>query len=77
MIAIDMTKAKEIGHKIRRTLRAIEFEPFDEIIAKQIPGHDLAAMESDRATIRNKYAAIQIQIDTANTPEQIKSALNI
>ena len=76
-ITIDMTKAKEIGHEIRRALRSTEFEPFDEIISKQIPGHDFAAIEADRQAVRDKYATMQIQINAANTPEQIKSVLGI
>ena len=37
-IVIDVTKAKAIGHDMRRAARAEEFKPFDEAIAKQIPG---------------------------------------
>ena len=38
MITINITKAKAIGHDMRRAARAEEFKPFDEAIAKQIPG---------------------------------------
>ena len=38
MITINITKAKAIGHDMRRAARAEEFKPHDEAIAKQIPG---------------------------------------
>ena len=77
MITINMTKAKEIGHDMRRAARAEEFKPFDEIIAKQIPGADNAAAEASRQAIREKYSGIQGEIDAATTPDAIKSALGI
>ena len=75
-IVIDVTKAKAIGHDIRRAARAEEFKPFDEAIAKQIPGAADGA-EAQRQIIREKYAAIQTQIDAATTPDEIKVALGI
>jgi hypothetical protein len=75
-IVIDVTKAKAIGHNIRRAARAEEFRPFDEAIAKQIPGAADGA-EAQRQVIREKYAAIQTQIDAATTPNEIKVALGI
>ena len=75
-IVIDVTKAKAIGHDIRRAARAEEFRPFDEAIAKQIPGAADGA-EAQRQVIREKYAAIQTQIDAATTPDEIKVALGI
>jgi hypothetical protein len=75
-IVIDVTKAKAIGHDMRRAARAEEFKPFDEAIAKQIPGAADGA-EAQRQVIREKYAAIQTQIDAATTPDEIKVALGI
>lgn len=77
MITVNMTKAKSIGHEMRRTKRAKEFAPLDEQIMKQLPNTDVAAVEAGRQAIRDKYASIQQQIDSANTPEEIKSALNL
>ena len=74
-VAVDLGKAKDIGHDIRRTMRAEEFQPFDEIIAKQIPGLDASEAEASRAQIRDKYAEIQLAIDTAADPDSIKLAL--
>ena len=77
MISINIDKAKVIGHDIRRKQRDEEFAPHDAIIAKQIPGVDAQAAEAARLEIRSKYAAIQTQINSATTPDEIKSALGI
>lgn len=77
MIVINIDKAKSIGHEMRRTERAKEFAPLDEQIMKQIPNTDVAAVEAERQAIRDKYASIQQQIDSANTPEEIKAALGV
>ena len=76
-VAVDLGKAKDIGHDIRRQQRAEEFQPFDEIIAKQIPGADAIAAEAARAAIRDKYADVQLAIDTAADPDAIKLALEV
>jgi len=76
MIVINVTKAKAIGHDMRRAARAAEFAPYDEAIAKQIPGQAEGA-EAARQVIREKYAAIQTAIDAAATPDQIKAALGV
>jgi hypothetical protein len=73
-IVINITKAKAIGHDMRRAARAEEFKPFDEAISKQIPDQADGAEEA-RQAIREKYAVVQIAIDAAATTEQIKSAL--
>lgn len=75
-LVIDINKAKAIGHDMRRAARAEEFKPYDEAIAKQIPGQADGA-EAERQKIREKYAAIQTQIDAAATPDEIKAALGI
>jgi len=75
MIRIDITKAKVIAHDMRRAARAVEFAPHDEVIAKRIPGTVEAEAESARQAIRDKYAAVQIAIDAATTPDEIKAAL--
>lgn len=74
MIVINVTKAKAIGHDMRRAARAEEFKPYDEAIAKQIPGQ-VDGAEAARQAIREKYAAIQTAIDAAATPDEIKAAL--
>ena len=74
-VDIDLDKAKDIGHDMRRAQRAEEFKPYDEVIMKQIPGADNAAAEEARQQIRFKYALIQDVIEAAETPDEIKSAL--
>lgn len=76
-ITINMYKAKTIGHEMRRAKRAEEFAPLDAIIMKQIPGTDTTAVEAGRQAIRDKYAVIQTQVDTAKTPEEIKQVLGL
>lgn len=76
MIVVNIDKAKAIGHDMRRAARAEEFKPFDDAIAKQIPGQSEGA-EAQRAIIRAKYVGIQAAVDAATTPEEIKSALGV
>jgi hypothetical protein len=71
MITINLNKAKAIGHEKRREARAEEFKPFDDAIAKQIPGQTEGA-EAARQTIRDKYAAIQSDIDSAASVPELK-----
>lgn len=77
MIAIDIDKAKAIGHEIRRNKRSDEFAPLDEQIAKQIPGINVEMVEAQRQKIRDKYAEMQTKIDDATNTDDIKSALGI
>lgn len=72
MITINLNKARDITHGIRRDARAEEFKPHDEIIAKQIPGADAVAAEAARQAIRDKYAAIQQDIDSAPGVNELK-----
>ena len=73
----DLDKCKAIGHDKRRAARAEEFAPLDEVIAKQIPGNDPAEVEAERQLVRDKYAAVQDQIDAAASPDEIKAALGL
>jgi hypothetical protein len=75
MIVVNIDKAKAIGHEMRRAKRGEEFAPLDAVIMKQIPGNNAEEAEAARQAIRDKYAAIQTQIDAAQTPEEIKAAL--
>lgn len=77
MITINIDKAKNIAHDLRRAARAEEFKPYDEIIAKRIPGTAEQEAEAARQAIREKYAAMQTAIDASQTPEQIKAALGV
>lgn len=66
-IVTRLDLAKEQAHKLRREVRAKEFEPYDEVIMKQIPGNDYTQAEANRQTIRTKYETIQTDIDNAET----------
>lgn len=72
MIRINIDKAKAIAHDVRRAKRAEEFAPLD--IKVTIPS-EVAAAEAARQAVREKYAAMQSAIDSAQTTEQIKTAL--
>ena len=73
-ITININKAKTVAHDIRRAARSVEFQPYDEAIAKQIPGQAEGA-EAARATIRAKYATMQTAIDAASTVDEIKASM--
>ena len=73
--ALDQCRA--IGHVKRRAARTEAFAPFDEIIAKQIPGADAAEAEAARQGIRDRYAEVQVAIDAAADPDEIKAALEV
>jgi hypothetical protein len=69
MISIDMTKAKDIAHDRRRAARSAEFAPLD--IKATIPAEATAA-EQARQAVRQKYAEIQTDIDTASDVTSLK-----
>ncbi len=71
MIVINIDKAKTVAHDKRRAVRAEEFKPYDDAIAKQIPGQTEGA-EAARQAIREKYAAIQADIDSAPGVPELK-----
>jgi hypothetical protein len=73
----DLDRCRAIGHDIRRAKRAEEFAPHDEVIAKQIPGADAAAAEAARQVVRDKYSEVQVAIDAAADPLDIKVALGL
>jgi hypothetical protein len=62
MITINLDKARAIAHDKRRAARTAEFAPLD--IKATIPSEAVAA-EAARQAIRNKYAVLQSDIDTA------------
>jgi hypothetical protein len=72
MIAININKAKDIAHNIRRAKRSEEFAPLD--IQATIPSQ-VESAEASRQAIRDKYATMQIAVDAAQSVDQIKEAL--
>lgn len=69
-IVINIDKAKAIVHDKRRAARAAEFAPLD--IKATIPS-EAAAAEAARQAIREKYAAMQTQIDAAPGVDELKA----
>jgi hypothetical protein len=75
MITINIDKAKDIAHQMRREARAKEFEPLDEKITNQIPGTSVEDVEAQRQLIRDKYHVIQEQLNAATSVEELKAGL--
>lgn len=69
MIKIDINKAKEISHDMRRNKRAELFKQLD--IEATIPTFTEQA-EAQRQIIRDEFAAIQTEIDNAESVDQLK-----
>lgn len=72
MIVINLDKAKQIAHEKRRAARSEEFAPLD--IKATIP-FETASAEAERQIIREKYAAMQVQMDAASTPDELKALI--
>lgn len=70
MITINIDKAKAIVHDKRRAARSGEFAPLD--IKATIPS-EAAAAEAARQAVREKYAAIQSDIDAAAGVAELKT----
>jgi hypothetical protein len=73
MINVNIDKAKVIVHDIRRAKRTAEFSPLD--IKATIPSEATAA-EAARQAVREKYAAIQADIDAAPGVSELKLIAN-
>lgn len=69
MITVNLDKAKTIVHDIRRAKRTAEFAPLD--VKATIPS-EAAAAEAARQAVREKYAAIQSDIDAAPGVPELK-----
>lgn len=72
---VDISRAKNVAHNIRRYYRTEEMQPYDDIIAKQIPGENADDAEAQRALIRTKYATKQTEIDACTTVEQLQTSI--
>lgn len=70
MIQINLDKAKEISHDKRRNKRAELFKQLD--IEATIPTFAEQA-EAQRQIIRDEFAAIQTEIDNAESIDQLKA----
>ena len=72
MIVINLDRAKQIAHEKRRSARSEEFAPLD--IKATIPS-EAASAEAARQAIRDKYAAMQAQMDAASTTDELKALM--
>lgn len=72
MIQVNLDKAKEITHEKRRDKRADLFKQLD--IEATIPVLAEEA-EAKRQIIRDEFAAIQTQIDEANSVDALKNII--
>lgn len=72
-LTIDIGKAKSIAHDARRAARSLEFAPLD--IKATIP-MEAAAAEAARQAVREKYTALQADIDAATEIATLKSIVN-
>lgn len=75
MITINIDKARQIAHEQRRTARAAAFAPLDAVIARQIPGTDIAAVEAERQAVRDADAQTQRAIDAAKDVDTLRALL--
>lgn len=71
---VDMIKAKNISHDIRRRERAKLFKELD--VQATIPSMSAEA-ETKRQAIRDNDAIKQQNIDLATTPEELKAILEL
>ena len=73
MITVNVDKAKDIAHDVRRAKRTEEFAPLD--IKATIPSEAVAAEEA-RAAVRSKYATVQANIDSAADVDTLKTIVD-
>ena len=69
-VSVNLAKAKNIAHEVRRAKRTEEFAPLD--IKATIPS-EAAAAEEARAAIRAKYEGVQTSIDAAADVDALKA----
>ena len=69
-VSVNLAKAKNIAHEVRRAKRTEEFAPLD--IKATIPSEAVAA-EAARAAIRAKYEGVQANIDAAADVDALKT----
>jgi hypothetical protein len=72
MIKVNITKAQDIAHDMRRAARSAEFAPLD--VKVTIPSEAVAAEEA-RAAIRTKYKDMQVAINAATTVDALKAVI--
>lgn len=72
-VGVDIAKAATALHIKRREKRDAEMAPYDDAIAKQIPGSNPQDLEVERQKIRVANALVQAEIDSATIPDELKA----
>jgi hypothetical protein len=73
MIKVNLQKARDISHEIRREKRAAEFAPLD--VKATIPS-EAASAELQRQAVRDKYKDLQKAIENANDIDELKAVID-
>jgi hypothetical protein len=71
-VVVNLNKAKEIAHEVRRRARIVEMAPLDT--KSTIPFEAVAAEEA-RQVLRDKYAGLQADIDAATDAVALKTIM--
>lgn len=71
-VTVNLNKAKEIAHEVRRRARVVEMAPLDT--QSTIPTEAVAAEEA-RQLLRDKYAGLQADIDAATDVDALKAIM--
>ena len=71
-LTINLDKAKDIAHGLRRAARSREFAPFD--LKATISGEAQDA-EASRQAIRVRYSDLQLQIDASKSVDELKAII--
>lgn len=72
MIKVNIEKAKEIAHNVRRANRAEKMKPLD--IEATVPYLSVEA-EQKRSIVREQNAQIQFEIESAETVDDLKASI--
>ena len=76
MIIVNIDKAKETTHEIRRAERAKRFAPLDQEININIANSTkVAEVEAQRQAVRDKYAIVQANINKCSTAYELKAII--
>jgi len=76
-IGVDMIKAKNHTHSLRRKSREKELNPLDkEINIKVSNSVKVGQLESQRQALRDKYSVMQTDIDSCSDAGQLNIIIN-
>lgn len=70
-VVVDLVKAQEHAHNLRRQLRDEELVPLDREAT-----YSPETAEPKRVAVREKYAQLQLDIDNASDPVELEELFN-